>query len=68
MFANFNCHSGLLDYSVSPRTSPKSLSSGLWILDLGLGFGTWMWDLDLGMDLDLTIGWIASVMPHNAHT
>ena len=26
----------------------QSLSSGLWILDLGLGFGTWIWDLDLG--------------------
>ena len=26
----------------------QSLSSGLWIWDLGLGFGTWIWDLDLG--------------------
>ena len=33
----------------------QSLSSGLWILDLGLGFGTWIWDLDLGLDLGLTI-------------
>ena len=36
----------------------RSLSYGLWILDLGLEFGTWIWDLDLGLgfgtsDLDL---------------
>ena len=31
------------------------LSSGLWILDLGLRIGTWIWDLDLGLDLGLTI-------------
>ena len=33
----------------------QSLSSRLWIWDLGLGFGTWIWDLDLGLDLGLTI-------------
>ena len=41
----------------------QSLSSGLWILDLGLGFGTCILDLDLGLDLGLTIKKISPQTP-----
>ena len=34
----------------------QSLSSGLWILELGLGFGTWIWDLNLGLEFGTGLG------------
>ena len=40
---------GVVACRIIVSAQSQSLSSGLWILDLGLGFGTWLWDLDFGL-------------------
>ena len=52
----FQVIKGMCGWPVGLKCQPQSLSSGLWILDLGLGFGTWIWDLDLGLGFGTGLG------------